>query len=116
MDTLERVIAIAHHQTRIAISDLSAGSAVDQDLDLTGDDATDFRLALEREFGEGIWAWPWQRFVDFNEGLSLLFPLMLVWQLITWPFRGSFSYPSNRERLALGHIAAVIDKGEWFEP
>ncbi|MBX9728209.1 MAG: hypothetical protein K2X31_04800 [Sphingopyxis sp.] len=116
MDTLERVIAIAHDRTGIAISELSAASAIDHDLDLVGDDASDFCLALEHEFGDWIRSWPWQRFVDFNEGLSLLFPFMLVWQLVTWPFRGSFSYRSTLERLELGHVAAVIDRGEWFEP
>lgn len=116
METLQRVVAIAEDCTGIAMDRLSATSAVDQDLGLVGDDATDFCLALGREFGDWIWSWPWQRFVDFNEGLSLLFPLVLVWQLFTWPFRGSFNYPSTLERLELGHVAAVIDRREWFEP
>ena len=115
-DTLARVIAISHEVTGIKLERLTAGTAVDHDMDIVGDDAVDFCAALDREFGDWIWSWPWQRFVEFNEGLSLLFPFMIIWQLLTWPFRGSFSYPNRRERLELGHIAAVIDKGEWFEP
>ena len=43
-------------------------------------------------------------------------PFIVIWQLLTWPFRGQFEPPSSFERLELGHIAAVIKKGEWFDP
>ncbi|MBK8629655.1 MAG: hypothetical protein IPN84_05475 [Sphingomonadales bacterium] len=112
--TLARVIEIAEYQS--GAKNLHAGSAVDQDIRISGGDVEEFAEALAKEFGEGVWQWPWQRFSCLDEGLSPLFPFMLTWQLLTWPFRGSFSYPSPYERLELGHVAAVIEKGEWFEP
>ena len=81
-----------------------------------GDDLVDFVERLEERFGSWVWEWPWQRFTQLSEGLSLLFPFMLLWQLVTWPIRGSFSYPSAYERLELGHIATVLEAGEWIEP
>ncbi len=91
-------------------------SAIEQDLDIVGDDVVDFIESLEERFGNWVWEWPWQRFTELNEGLSLLFPFMLIWQLVTWPIRGHFSYPSSNERLELGHIAKVLDAREWIEP
>lgn len=114
--TLDRVIEITSRMTGVKVEKLHADSAVDQDLRIYGDDVTDFAEALAAEFGDQIWQWPWQRFAELNEGLSLLFPVMLVWQLLTWPVRGSFEYPSRFERLELGHIAKVIDAGHWLEP
>lgn len=114
--TLERVIEIASVHSGIPRPKLAATSAIDQDIGISGDDVTELAEALAQEFGDGVWQWPWQRFASLDEGLSMLFPFMLVWQLVTWPFRGSFMYPSPFERLELGHIAAVIDRGEWFEP
>lgn len=112
--TIDRVIEIAEYCS--GAKNLTVLSAIDQDMKIAGDDVTWLAMELAKEFGEGIYQWPWQRFSQLNEGLSLLFPFMLVWQLISWPFRGSFEYPSPYERLELGHIAAVIEKGEWFEP
>ncbi len=112
----DRVIAIAAETTGISVCRLSGSSALDQDLDIAGDDIQTFAGALEREFEINVWSWPWQRFVVLDEGLSLLFPFMVIWQFVSWPFRGRFSYPNGLERLELGHIAAVIDTGEWFEP
>jgi hypothetical protein len=116
MATLDDVIAIASECTGIARKRLFANSAVDQDMKIAGGDVEVFAAALAKRFGEHIWSWPWHRFAILDEGLSLLFPFMLIWQLISWPVRGSFSYPSLCQRLELGHIAAVIDKGEWFDP
>ncbi|KLI63665.1 hypothetical protein [Aurantiacibacter marinus] len=91
-------------------------SAVMQDLGIGGEDVDDFALRLAERYGDQVADWPWQRFADLNEGLSLLFPFMLVWQLASWPFRGRFSYPSNKQRLTLGHIAFVLERGEWVDP
>lgn len=107
---------IVSTQSGIRLEKLTANSAIDQDARISGDDVTELAEALAKEFGEHVWQWPWQRFALLDEGLSPLFPFMLVWQLVTWPFRGLFEYPSAHERLELGHIAAVIDRGEWFEP
>ena len=83
---------------------------------MAGGDVEDLAAALAKEFGDHVWQWPWQRFCQLDEGLSLLFPIMLIRQILTWPIRGRFSYPSPFERLELGHIAAVIGKGQWFDP
>lgn len=114
--TLDRVIGITSQLTGVAAAKLDAYSAIDQDIGISGDDVTELAEAFAAEFGEQIWTWPWQRFAELNEGLSLLLPLVLVWQLLTWPLRGSFNYPSSFERLELGHIAKVIDAGHWLEP
>jgi len=114
--TLDRVIEITSQQAGVAAAKLGSHSAIDQDIRISGDDVADLAEALAAEFGEQVWRWPWQRFAQLDEGLSPWFPFMLVWQLLTWPIRGRFEYPSSFERLELGHIAAVIDKGQWFDP
>jgi hypothetical protein len=111
---LRRVIDIAEHCS--GAKNLTAQSAIDQDIGITGWDVEEFAKALAKEFGETVWNWPWDRFAMLSEGLSPWFPVMFTWQLISWPFRGAFQYPSPYERLELGHIAAVIEKGEWFDP
>ena len=116
MATLDRLIEIVTDCTGIPGHKLSAISVIDQDVGIVGGDVTELVEALAAEFGDQVWHWPWQRFAMLDEGLSPLFLPMLLWQLVTWPFRGSFEYPSSFERLELGHIAAVIDRGEWFEP
>lgn len=115
-EVLDKVVAMAAENSGIPANRLSAVSAVDQDMGISGEDVTEFVEALACEFGDQVWQWPWQRFAQLGEGLSPLFPFMLIWQLVSWPFRGSFSYPSPYERLELGHIAAVIEKGHWAEP
>ncbi|MDN3645164.1 hypothetical protein QWY75_02960 [Pontixanthobacter aestiaquae] len=96
--------------------DASPSSAVHQDLDIYGLDVEDFAAKLGERYGPGVFDWPWHRFAELGEGLSLLFPFILVKQLVTWPFRGQFSYPESLERLELGHIAKVLEKGEWIDP
>ncbi|MFU7528246.1 hypothetical protein [Qipengyuania sp. ASV99] len=91
-------------------------SAIEQDLDIVGDDVDDFAQRLAERFGDHVADWPWQRFTDLNEGVSPLFPFALVWQLATWPLRSRFSYPSPFERLELSHIAFVLERGEWVDP
>jgi len=113
-DTLSRVIDIAEHVS--GCTHLTGESAVDQDMRISGDDITWLSGEFAKEFGEDVWQWPWHRFVNLNEGLPLFFVPMLLWQLVSWPFRGTFEYPSSLERLELGHIANVIEAGHWIEP
>ena len=113
-ETLRRVIEIAEYCS--GSKRLGANSAVDQDMKIWGDDVTWFATELSKSFGEDLWQWPWQRFAGLNEGLPLTAPFILIWQLVTWPFRGSFSYPDTFERLELGHIARCLDAGHWIEP
>ncbi|MBB3858925.1 hypothetical protein GGQ88_000165 [Novosphingobium hassiacum] len=107
---------IVAEQSGVRRGQLTATSAIDQDIRISGGDVQDLVQALADEFGDQVWQWPWQRFALLDEGLSLLFPFQLVWQLLTWPLRGSFSYPSPYERLELAHIAKVIEAGHWLDP
>jgi len=115
-ETLSQVLDIVAASTGMPRDRLHPGSAIDQDLRIAGEDVTDLAEALSAQYGEWVWSWPWQRFARLDEGLSPLWPLMLVCQLVTWPVRRRFSYPSPYERLELGHIANVIGKGEWVDP
>lgn len=112
----ERVREIVSQTSGVPLNKLYSHSAIDQDIKISGDDVTELAEALANEFGVQVWAWPWQRFACLDEGLSPLFPLMLIWQLVSGPFRGSFSYPSPYEQLTLGHIAKVIKQGHWTAP
>ena len=114
--TLERIFEIVAQQSGVSVRKLSAQLAISQDIRMFGDDVEDFAEALANEFGDYVWQWPWHRYAELSEGLGVGFLPALLWQLATWPFRGSFEYPSQFERLELGHIAAVIEKGQWFEP
>lgn len=114
--TLNRVIAIASHCSGLRTEKLSEHTAVDQDLNISGGDVADLAEALAKEFGEHVWQWPWQRFAELSEGVNPLAIIWLTWRLLTWPLRGRVFDPSPFERLELGHIASVVDRGEWFEP
>lgn len=113
--TLDRVIAIVAYHSGVRLEKLSAQSAIDQDVGISGDDITELAEAFAKEFGEPVWEWPWHRFCELSEPSVLVFPY-LIWRLLTWPIRGRLFDPSKFERLELGHIAAVIERGEWFEP
>ena len=110
---LDRVIEITSRQSGITMARLDEHSAIDQYIGISGDDVTELAEALAAEFGEQVWQWPWQRFVQLNEP-HLLTSFWFIWRLLSWPIRGRLFDPF--ERLELGHIAAVIEKGQWFEP
>ena len=95
---------------------LGPTTAIHQDLNIAGDDVFELAEALAEKFGEQVWQWPWQRFAALSEGFNPFAMLWIVWHLLTWPLRGRILYPSPFERLELGHIASVIDRGEWFDP
>jgi hypothetical protein len=113
--TLSRVVEIVAWHSGVPASRLTPQSAIDQDVKISGDDVTELAEALAKEYGNHVWEWPWQRFAELSEPSALVAPYF-VWRLLTWPFRGQLFDPSSFERLELGHIAAVIDRGEWFEP
>lgn len=113
--TLERVIEIVARHSGVATSKLSADSAVGQDIGISGDDIDELAKILATEFGDHVWQWPWQRFVELSEP-SALTAFWFVWRLFTWPLRGRLFDPSPFERLELVHVAAVLDNGTWFEP
>lgn len=114
--TLDRVRVIVSEHSGVPVAKLHASSAIDQDVRICGDDITDLAQTLANEFGEQVWTWPWQRSCLLDEGLPLGALSWLIWRLLTWPIRGRVFDPSPYERLELGHVAAVIDRGEWFEP
>ena len=114
-DTLERVRRITSEHSGVPIDRLSTSSALAQDVKISGDDIDELAEAFSREFGVDVYRWPWQRFVELSEPHGLLL-FVFIWRLLSWPFRGRLFNPSPFERLELGHIAAVIDRGEWFEP
>ncbi|AMO71710.1 hypothetical protein AZE99_07485 [Sphingorhabdus sp. M41] len=91
-------------------------TSVNQDLRIAGGDVIEFVDLIAEKYGDEVYQWPWDRFAILDEGLSPLFLPMLVWQLISWPFRGTFGYPNELERLTMGHIAKAIDTGHWIEP
>jgi hypothetical protein len=110
---LTPVIELAEYYS--GAKNLTENSAVDQDMRITGLDVDEFAEALRNELGADVWSWPWDRFVDLNEPHAFT-GLWFIWRLVSWPFRGRLFDPSPYQRLELGHIAAVIDRGEWFEP
>ena len=90
-------------------------SAVDQDLKIIGDDSDDFVLQIVGRYGDWVRYWPWERFLCFNEGVSIMAPLAALWDLLRLPW-GDTAVPRkpNLERLELGHIAKVLEHGEWL--
>ena len=113
---LDQVRAIVSHYSGIDIEKLGPNTAIDPDLKIYGDDVFEMTRALAEKFGEQVWQWPWQRVAELSEGFNPFALLCIVWRLLTWPFRGRIIDPSPFERLELCHIAAVIDRGAWFEP
>jgi hypothetical protein len=115
VSTLDRVLQIVSTSSGVKLEKLNARAAIDQDVRIFGDDIDVLAQDLYEEFGGDIAQWPWHRFCDLNEPHALT-GLWFIWRLISWPIRGRLSDPAPYERLELGHIAAVIEKGEWFEP
>lgn len=113
--TLRRIITIVADHSGVPVEKLGAASAIDQDIKITGDDVTELTQVLAEEFGDHVRYWPWHRFAELGEP-SAFTVFWLLWRLLTWPIRGRLFDPSPFERSELGHIAAAIDRGEWFEP
>jgi hypothetical protein len=76
---------------------------------------TELAEALAKEFGEQVWEWPWERHAELSEPHPFA-AVWFMWRLPTWSIRGRLFGPSPFERLELGHIAAVLDRGQWFDP
>lgn len=113
--------SVLHEVTDIAIgfglrdrSRYLPNAAIDQDLGINGDEGDEFVEALCAECGDWIAKWPWSRFVDFNEPPASLGPR--IWRLLHLPGMKRAFPGYAEERLELGHIAAVIEKGQWFDP
>lgn len=126
-ETLWRLIEITSDfcVNRPADVPLKGDSAVCQDAYIFGIDVEDYVAALEKEFGPIVWEIPWLNFTDQTSsfrgcGTILVFP-WLLWRCLMLLIRGGplIPRPDPRgfaPRLELRHIAAVIDRGEWFKP
>lgn len=105
---------------------LDAQSSVSQDLNIFGIDVDDYAHILADEFGEVIWEIPWLHYTDqtssFRGCAVAWVPFWFLGRLV-WRALGQVKIiipvPEPRrfdKRLELGHIAKVIDDGEWSEP
>jgi hypothetical protein len=104
---------------------MTPSSAVCQDACIFGLHVDDYVSDLETEFGDIVWYIPWGRFTDqtssFRGTGCLLIPIWMIKRLWRVVAHGEAFLPKPDprnfpHRLTLGHIAAVIEKGEWFEP
>lgn len=101
--------------------DADPESALAQDLGIYGLDVDDFAMKLAERFGSWVADWPWDRFTDLNEGVDVrgclmlpFMPLVLIYRAV----RGMPLFPQDKEleRLELGHIASVLEAGQWIDP
>lgn len=93
---------------------MDASAAIDQDLGIYGDAAVEFIAALSAEFGKWVDDWPWERFVDFHEPAARILPR--IWRLMKLPDI-AMAFPGiAQERLELGHVAMVLETGQWSDP
>jgi len=111
---LAYVLWIAHECH--GITKATPASALKQDLGVYGDDVDYFALQIAERYGDWVADWPWTRFTELSEGVPITWPFRILWQILSWPFRGQFFYPDPHERLELQHIAKVLEAGEWIEP
>ncbi len=112
---LESVIALASKHSGLPPEKLGPQSAVYQDIGLFGDDVEEFAAALAGLYGGYVLGWPWSRFANLNEpnlwtALSAI--VKVPWRML----RKRHDHGQRYERLELGHIAAVIESGQWHEP
>ena len=112
---LDRVMEIAELCCGIEVAKLSPNSALDQEMHLYGVGVWDFEAELASLFGGFVYEWPWHRFTEGSEK-TFGWPFSNIYNRLKWGYWSGY-WPSHKfERLELGHIAAVIEKGEWFEP
>lgn len=114
--------AMAASGKRVDLATIKRDTAMSQDAGIDGTDVWDFVVALGKEH-EHIWyKVPWDRFSDQRASFYgcniIVFPFWLLWRLLTWPLHWDWPIPPLRpadERLTVGHLAAELDRGEWFE-
>lgn len=108
------IVAIAISAGRAKAGQCHPHAAIFQDLGIGGVEADDFVDALIARFGDWVAGWPWAQFVDFTEPPASIGPRIWKWLRLPYP---ETAFPGHVEqRLELGHIAAVIEKGQWFDP
>ncbi len=115
--------AMAAGGKRVDLATITRDTAMSQDAGIDGIDVWEFVAALGEEHRHIWYRVPWQRFSDqrasFYGWSIIMFPFWLLWRLVTWPLHREWPIPPLRqadERLTVGHLAAVLDRGDWFEP
>ncbi len=114
-EVLAEIVEIASRRSGLPVNALSSRSAIYQDLGLAGDDVDEFAAALAELYGEQVFTWPWRRFTDLNEP-TLGTVVAALAQLPVRLLKKHRAYTSRYDRLELGHIAAVIESGQWRDP
>jgi hypothetical protein len=106
------------------IAGIGRDTAMSQDAGIDGIDVWDFGTALGEVHWPVLETVPWERFSDqrasfYGCGSMLYLPVWLMFRIATWPFHREAPIPPLRpaaERLTVGHLAAVLERGAWFEP
>jgi hypothetical protein len=116
---------MANNGYRLPLAAIGRDTAMCHDAGINGIDVYEFAHDLSEDFAwDRLNTIPWQRFSDqrasfYGCSAVLMFPLWLLARILTWPIHREAPIPGPRlpdERLTVGHIAAVLDRGEWFEP
>ena len=111
----ESVIALAARHSGFPLEQVTPHHAIYQDLGLIGDDMKAFIAALAVAHGDHVAGWPWRRFTNLNEP-TLWTALLALVKVPLRMLRKRRDHASRYERLELGHIAAVIESGQWHNP
>ena len=114
--------AMAKNGKRLDIAEIRRDTAMSQDAGIDGIDVRDFVHDLGEDHRD-IWGMaPWGRFSDQRASFYgcnvLLIPVWLLARIATWPVHRDWLIPPPRpveERLTVAHLAAVLERGEWFE-
>lgn len=105
-------------EQRLGFSGASEYSVIGDDFDLDDKGLQLFVACLEDRFGQLVLTWPWGRIVPKRRTLTTKW---LTVPVIGWLFALWLTWhdADGRDALveySLGHIAKVIDHGEWIEP
>ena len=95
-----------------------------QDARIDGIDAYDFAMDFPDRFSPTLRQVPWDRCSDQRASFygcrqALLFPFWFAYRLAVAGLRREAVIPlpnGGAERLTVRHLAAVLDRGEWFDP
>ncbi len=114
--------AMANKCRRIDLASIGRDTAMSQDAGIDGIDVWDFIVTLGDEHRDICKEVPWQRFSDqrasFDGWAVLIVPFWLLFRILTWPVHREAVIPPLRcaeDRLTVGHLAAVLERGAWFE-
>lgn len=116
-------VAMAKNGKQLDIAEIGRDTAMSQDAGIDGIDVWEFVCSLGDDY-RMVWRQvPWERFSDqrasFYGCSVLVFPFWLLLRILTWPIHREAPIPAPRraeERLTVGHLAALLERGEWFEP